>query len=79
MAELLTRQMAVEYRNRARCLPDNGRQDIGERRVQRMEVQARCNITELAAVNIINGYHISDYVMLEERKEQERNRKVQEE
>ena len=72
MAELLTRQMAVEYRNRARCLPDNGRQDIGE-------LQARCNITELAAVNIINGYHISDYVMLEERKEQERNRKVQEE
>jgi len=36
-----------------------------------MELQARCNLTELAAVNIINGYHISDYVMLEERKKQE--------
>lgn len=79
MAELLTRQLAAEYRNRARCLPPNDLQDIGERRALRIELQARCNLTELTAVNIINGYHIADYVMLEERKEQERIKKEQEE
>ncbi len=79
MAELLTRKIATEYRDRARVLPPNGLQDIGERRELRIELQARCNLTELAAVNIINGYHIADYVMLEERKEQERLRKEQEE
>ena len=69
MAELLTKQIATEYRDRARLLPTNGLQDIGDRRALRMELQARCNLTELAAVNIINGYHIVDYVALENRKD----------
>lgn len=69
MAELLTKQIATEYRDRARLLPANGLQDIGDRRALRMELQARCNLTELAAVNIINGYHIGDYVAMENRKE----------
>ena len=64
MAELLTKQIATEYRDRARLLPTNGLQDIGDRRALRMELQARCNLTELAAVNIINGY-----VALENRKD----------
>ncbi len=69
MAELLTKKIAIEYRDKARLLPENGLQDIGDRRALRMELQARCNLTELAAVNIINGYHIGDYVALEHRKE----------
>ena len=46
MAELLTRKIATEYRDRARVLPPNGLQDIGERRELRIELQARCNLTE---------------------------------
>lgn len=69
MAELLTKKIAIEYRDKARLLPENGLQDIGTRRALRIELQARYNLTELAAVNIINGYHIGDYVALENRKE----------
>lgn len=56
--EILTRAIANEYRDRALLLPSNGLQDIGERRKLREELQARCNLTELQAVNIINGFHI---------------------
>lgn len=79
MAELLTRKIATEYREKAKVLTSNGLQDIGERRTLRIELQARCNLTELAAVNIINGHHIGDYVMLEEKRERERISKEQEE
>ena len=72
MAEILTAQIAREYRNKAAKLPENGQQDIGERRVLRQELQVRCNLTELQAVNIINGFHIGDYIVNEERKEQEK-------
>lgn len=30
------------------------------------ELQTRCNLTELQAVNIINGFHIPDYVRIAE-------------
>lgn len=72
MAEVLTRKIANEYRDRARLLPPNGLQDIGDRRKLRVELQSRCNLTELEAVNIINGYHIGDYVVLAERREREK-------
>lgn len=61
--ELLTRDIASAYRGRAKDLPYNGMQDIGERRALRIELQERCGITELEAVNIINGYHIDIYCM----------------
>lgn len=77
MAELLTRKIANEYRDRAKLLPPNGLQDIGDRRKLRVELQNRCNLTELQAVNIINGFYIGDYVAIEEMKE--RLRKEQEE
>lgn len=63
--EVLTLQIANEYRNRAKILPPNGLQDIGKRRELRKELQERCNLTELQAINIINGFHISDYVTIE--------------
>lgn len=78
MTELLTRKIAIEYRDKALLLANNDMQDIGERRVLRIELQTRCNLTELAAVNIINGYRINDYVMIEEQKERERLRLEQE-
>ena len=55
--EILTRAIANEYRDRALLLPSNG---------LREELQARCNLTELQAVNIINGFHIPDYVRIAE-------------
>ena len=64
--EVLTRAIANEYRDRALLLPPNGLQDIGERRKLREELQVRCNLTELQAVNIINGFHIPDYVRIAE-------------
>lgn len=79
MAELLTRKIAYEYRDRAKILPQNGLQDIGDRRKLRVELQNRCNLTELQAVNIINGFHITDYVAIEEKKERERLSEEQEE
>lgn len=73
--EVLTRKIANEYKDRAKLLPSNGLQDIGARRKLRMELQARCNLTEVAAINIINGYHIGDYVALAEKREGERKRR----
>ena len=59
--ELLTHEIACAYRDRAKVLPYNGMQDIGKRRALRQELQARCGITELEAINIINGFHIDIY------------------
>jgi len=61
--ELLTREIARAYRDRAKALPYNGMQDIGERRALRQELQTRYGVTELEAVNIINGFHIDTYCM----------------
>lgn len=65
LVETLTREIANEYRKGAMLLPTNGLQDVGERRELRKELQVRCNLTELQAVNIINGFHIPDYVRIE--------------
>ena len=59
--ELLTEDIAREYRDRAAKLPYNGMQDIGERRRLRLELQERCGVTELEAINILNGFHIDVY------------------
>lgn len=57
----MTQEIAYAYRDKAKALLDNGQQDIGERRALRMELQERCGVTELEAVNIINGFHIKEY------------------
>lgn len=59
--ELLTQEIARAYRDRAKALPDNGTQDLGKRRELRRELQERCGLTELEAINIINGFQIDDY------------------
>lgn len=61
--ELLTHDIACAYRDRAKALPYNGMQDIGERRALRIELQERCGVTELEAINILNGFHIDIYCM----------------
>lgn len=61
--QMLTMELAREYRRRAGELPDTGGQDIGARRKLRMELQERCGLTELQAVNVICGYYAGDYIM----------------
>ncbi len=68
MAELLTRKIANEYRDKAKLLDSNGLQDIGDRRELRIALQNRCNLTELEAINIINGFHIAIYVKIAKRR-----------
>jgi hypothetical protein len=59
--ELLTEDIAHAYRDKAKALPYNGMQDIGERRRLRLELQERCGVTELEAINILNGFYIDTY------------------
>ena len=61
--EFLTSAIAKEYRDKAKALPHDSMQDIGGRRALRIELQERCGVTELEAVNIINGHNTGDYCM----------------
>lgn len=56
MAELLTAEIVADFRHRAAELLDNGNQDIGARRKLRQELQERCGLSELQAINILNGF-----------------------
>jgi hypothetical protein len=60
--EWLTLEICNEYRRRAMQLPQDDGQDTGARRELRLELQNRCNILEIEAINILNGYHIQAYV-----------------
>lgn len=71
MAELLTPSIAYAYNQKAKALPYNGMQDIGERRRLRQDLQERCGITELEAINILNGFHIDTYCIKYLRKARE--------
>ena len=66
--ELLTRQIAKEYQRKAARLPDNGLQDIGERRALRLELLERCGLTELQAINVLNDRHVGDYISIQTRR-----------
>ncbi len=66
--ELLTQDVAKEYQRRAERLPDNGLQDIGERRSLRLELQEKYGLTELQAVNVLNNRHVGDYIAIQTRR-----------
>ncbi len=57
MSEVLTQEICRDYRKRMLELPPMGYQDIGERRKLRIELQERCGLTELEALNVCNGHH----------------------
>ena len=73
--ELLSRAIAKEYQRAASALMDDGIQDIGQRRSLRIELQKRRGLTELEAVNVINGHHVQDYIAKYERRREEDERK----
>ena len=75
MPELLTAEIANEYRILAENLPENGWQDTGERRELRQELQRRCGLSELQAINILNGFHVKDYIAIKEREYAENERR----
>lgn len=67
MQEDFTIEVAREYRKKAEMLPDNGMQDIGERRKLRVELQLKFGLPELVALNVVNGRHLMDAVMFYKR------------
>lgn len=68
MAELLTAEIVADFQRRAAELPDNGNQDIGARRKLRQELQSLCDLSEIQAINILNGLYIKEYMVINERK-----------
>lgn len=78
MSELLTAEIANEYRTLAENLPENSGQDTGERRRLRQELQNRCGLSELQAINILSGFHVKDYIIIKERKYAENERRKEE-
>ena len=71
--EVLAMKIATEYRKKALLLPDNGLQDIGERRKLRIELQKKCGIAEVVAINILNGMYLDDYVAIEKLRAKEKS------
>lgn len=59
-AEWLTLEICNDYFNRAKALGSMG--DVGQKRVLREELREKCDLTELEAVNILNGQHFAEYV-----------------
>ncbi len=53
-----------EYIERTKTLPPDTGEDIGSWRELRIELQNRCNVTEIQAFNILRGYHVKTYVQL---------------
>lgn len=66
--EILTEEIALEYRNRALKIDDRNKQYIGKLRKIAAELRIRCGVTEIEAINILNGNHIQEYVHKYDRK-----------
>lgn len=62
--EELTRAICEEYRKKALLLSGDGNQDAGARRSLRIELQNKCGIPEIWAINIINGYNAGNYLAI---------------
>ncbi len=60
--EWLTTEIANEYTQRAKKLSNGSSEDTGDRRRLRQELQERCGITEIEAINILQGMHVQTYI-----------------
>lgn len=78
MEKALTMRIAKDYQAMAVALPHNGLQDIGERRRLRVELQERCGLTELEALNTLNGFHVQDYIAAGRKRMEEEERRKEE-
>ena len=66
--EALTKSVAREYRQRAEKLPPNSLQDIGERRKLRKELQNKYALSEVEAINVLNGFNVDVYIVASQRR-----------
>ena len=60
--KVLSHEIAVRYYKKAKRLRKNDGQDSGEFRMLKIELMKECDVTEIEAINILNGFHVSDYV-----------------
>lgn len=60
--EWLTSEVAHAYRKKAEALGTANLELTGERRRLYEELKDKYGVTDVEAVNILNGYRISDYV-----------------
>lgn len=67
MTELLTEEIAADFQRRSSELRNDGNQDIGARRRLRQELQNLCGLSEVQAINILNGFLVKDYMAINER------------
>jgi len=58
----LTYEIAEAYREKAMSIGSDA-QDIGTRRELRIQLQRECGVTEIEAINILNGRNVGDYVL----------------
>ena len=56
-----TKEVGDEYFERAKSLGESPN-DVGARRILRMELQQKYGLLEVEALNVLNGYHIQEYV-----------------
>ena len=66
--EFLTEKLALEYRDKALKIDNRHKQYIGKIRTIAEELRIRCGVTEIEAINILNGNHIQEYVHKYDRK-----------
>lgn len=60
--EWLTKEVCEEYQALAKKANSNDPQDIEKRRELRFELQSKYGLTEIEAVNILNGNNVTDYL-----------------
>ena len=65
-AEWLTRDLCEYYHAKAKEISNHSTGDPGFNTICK-ELKERCDITETQAINILNGYHINEYVAFHER------------
>lgn len=58
----LTQEICEEYRKKAEAINKLDCQDVDKHRDLRLELQNTYGITQIEAINILNGNNISDYV-----------------
>ena len=60
-AEWLTREICEYYQDKAKDIPNHSIWDPKFSTLCR-ELKDRCDLTETQAINILNGYHINEYI-----------------
>lgn len=61
--EWLTQEVCDRYREEAESINEFDPQDVRRHREMRWELQEKYGLTEVEAINILNGNNISDYLL----------------